>query len=259
MLLSFGRWPLDEPIRITGGFGADYGTYLHRGIDMGVQTGVAVYAPGDGVVYNFPDQAGGFGTAVVIQHPVEDWPYSIYAHLSSKVVRAGDVVKVGQLIGYSGNTGQSSGPHLHWQVCKVPWFPTDISQSADPASFVVAGGGNLIEDEEDELSQADKQRIAVLENIVAANGINVQVSDDPQYGNRALLIQLGKCDEKTPEGTNILITGPDAITYLNARGVSIMESVTSLETVVEKQGEDFKQGLPAHHHPNQPTGSAIAD
>lgn len=130
--LRFARLPVDGPM--TGGFGAPYGGYLHRGVDYGVPEGTPVYAPADGIVVSYFNPSGSFGTAVCLNHVGTPW-YSLYAHLSSKVVNVGQMVKAGDLLGYSGNTGVSSGPHLHWQVCLSSNFPTDISQSADPLSF----------------------------------------------------------------------------------------------------------------------------
>lgn len=77
---------------------------------------------------------GSFGYQVVIRHA--DGRYSQYAHLSAISVRAGQSVSVGQRIGRSGSTGNSTGPHLHFEVRTGPGFGSDI----DPLAYLRAGG-----------------------------------------------------------------------------------------------------------------------
>lgn len=91
-----------------------YGTTkFHEGMDFSADIGTPVYATGDGTV----TQAGwesGYGKSIVIDH---GYNYiTRYAHLSDMVVRPGQTVKRGDLIGKSGNTGKSTGPHLHYEV-----------------------------------------------------------------------------------------------------------------------------------------------
>jgi hypothetical protein len=140
--LVFERHPVDCGERcITGRFGDVYRVdsrppYQHRGVDYGVPIGTPVFAPAPGVVVPFNND-GSFGIGVCIDHPGTPW-YSLYAHLSSRQVGVGDQVRVGQLLGYSGNTGFVTGPHLHWQVCRSVMFPPDISQSTDPLAMLGA-------------------------------------------------------------------------------------------------------------------------
>jgi murein DD-endopeptidase MepM/ murein hydrolase activator NlpD len=85
----------------------------HTGVDFAVPTGTSVKAITSGTVVSAkPD--GAYGNAVVIQH--DDGCYSLYAHLSKTLVGPGDKTKAGQEIGLSGNTGNSTGPHLHLEV-----------------------------------------------------------------------------------------------------------------------------------------------
>lgn len=92
-------------------------TSNHNGIDIGVYSGTPVYSAGDGYVagvgYNYAR-----GNWVMIKHA--DNLYTFYQHLRSSVVSTGSSVKRGQLIAYSGNTGISSGPHLHFEVRTGP-------------------------------------------------------------------------------------------------------------------------------------------
>jgi murein DD-endopeptidase MepM/ murein hydrolase activator NlpD len=86
---------------------------FHKGIDIIVDTGTPVYASGKGKVI-FVGRRGGYGLEVVIDH---GFGYrTIYAHLSKELVKKGQVVSRGEVIAKSGNSGLSSGPHLHYEV-----------------------------------------------------------------------------------------------------------------------------------------------
>lgn len=87
---------------------------LHKGIDFTAPTGTLIQATGNGVVIKAVNQRSGFGKHVKIDH---GYGYvSVYAHMSSIDVRAGDKVKKGQAIGKVGNTGLSTAPHCHYEV-----------------------------------------------------------------------------------------------------------------------------------------------
>ena len=92
------------------------GRHPHKGVDIGLYTGDAVYAAFDGVVrIAMPTRmSGGYGNVVVIRHVNGLETY--YGHLSKYVVQPEDIVKAGELIGYGGSTGRSSGPHLHFET-----------------------------------------------------------------------------------------------------------------------------------------------
>jgi murein DD-endopeptidase MepM/ murein hydrolase activator NlpD len=104
--------------RIASGFGRRFHPILkiwrpHNGIDFTAKIGTPIYATGDGVV-SFAGRGNGFGIHIKIDH---GFGYkTVYAHLSKLAVRKGQKVKRGQIIGYSGNTGLSAGPHLHYEV-----------------------------------------------------------------------------------------------------------------------------------------------
>jgi murein DD-endopeptidase MepM/ murein hydrolase activator NlpD len=92
------------------------GKHPHKGVDIALNVGDAIYAAFDGVVrVAMPTRmSGGYGNVVVIRHVNGLETY--YAHLSKYVVKSGDVVRAGELIGYGGSTGRSSGPHLHFET-----------------------------------------------------------------------------------------------------------------------------------------------
>jgi murein DD-endopeptidase MepM/ murein hydrolase activator NlpD len=106
--------------RMTSGFGVrkhpvlGY-TKMHKGVDFGAPTGTAIYAAADGVI----ERAGRFssyGNYVKIKHSSK--LSTAYAHMSryGNGIRPGVRVKQGQIIGYVGTTGRSTGPHLHFEV-----------------------------------------------------------------------------------------------------------------------------------------------
>ena len=111
------RTPLDA-VRVTSGFGArrhpilGY-TRMHTGIDFGASIGTPVYAAGDGVVAE-AKWAGGYGRWLRINH---NGKFATgYGHLSGWAVKPGQRVRQGQVVAYVGNTGRSTGPHLHYEV-----------------------------------------------------------------------------------------------------------------------------------------------
>lgn len=114
-------WPMESRYyTITSEFGARWGRN-HNGIDMGCPTGSPVLAADGGTVtragYN-----GSFGNLVVIDH--QNGMETYYAHNSSLLVSPGDKVFQGQQIAWSGNTGRSTGPHLHFEI-RVGGSPTN--------------------------------------------------------------------------------------------------------------------------------------
>ena len=88
----------------------------HKGMDFSALVGTPVYATGNGVVVRADNRATGFGNHIVINH---GYGYqTLYAHLSKYNVKRGQHVKRGDLIGFVGSTGRSTGPHLHYEVHK---------------------------------------------------------------------------------------------------------------------------------------------
>jgi hypothetical protein len=110
-------WPLSGSI--TSGYGQRSGR-LHTGVDIAVPVGTPVLAAADGVVEH-AGTAGGYGIAVYLDHDGTD---TRYAHLSRVLVRAGQRVRRGDRIALSGNTGRTTGPHLHFEV-RPGGRPTD--------------------------------------------------------------------------------------------------------------------------------------
>lgn len=105
----------------------------HPGVDIRVPIGTPVRAVANGIVADIK-QSGGFGNVVILRHPNMPDPdkpnrtttlYSIYAHLQSITVTEGAIIRKGEHIAYSGDTGFASGPHLHFQMDRdsAPFHP----------------------------------------------------------------------------------------------------------------------------------------
>ena len=94
---------------------------FHGALDYGVSPGTKVMAAADGVVMSTANLSGSYGTYVVIEHANGLQTYYAHGTYGSIVVKPGDIVKRGQKIMLSGNTGNSSGPHLHFEVRKSPY------------------------------------------------------------------------------------------------------------------------------------------
>ncbi len=88
---------------------------FHRGIDLRASINTPVYATADGVVrYVQPRNSGDFGRVIIISH---NFGFeTVYAHLRETNVKLGDVIKKNQIIAMSGNSGRSTGPHLHYEI-----------------------------------------------------------------------------------------------------------------------------------------------
>jgi murein DD-endopeptidase MepM/ murein hydrolase activator NlpD len=98
--------------RLTSGFGSRWGTF-HYGIDLAAPMHTPEYAAADGVVLR-AGAASGFGLAVYILH--ENGDVTVYGHMDEILVEPGQYVEAGETIALLGNRGQSTGPHLHFEV-----------------------------------------------------------------------------------------------------------------------------------------------
>ena len=109
-------WPVEGPV--TGSFGERIDPFngegaFHSGVDIGAVFGQAIIAPADGVV-DFADFMGGYGRAIILDHG--HGITTRYGHLKSFAVFPGQHVHRGDTIGYVGDSGRSTGPHLHYEV-----------------------------------------------------------------------------------------------------------------------------------------------
>ena len=121
MRKAFLKTPIDGA-RLTSGFGNRkhpiHGfTKMHKGVDFGAPKGTPIMAAADGVVER-ASRYGGYGNYICLRH--DGATKTAYAHLNkyAKGVKAGKRVKQGEIIGYVGTTGNSTGPHLHYELIK---------------------------------------------------------------------------------------------------------------------------------------------
>ncbi len=210
------RFPLDLPPLLSATFGELRPGHFHAGLDIKTngRTGYKVHAIADGYIYRIKVQRGGYGKVVYVKHP--DGKISVYAHLSAF---AGDLagyvkrkqyekqrffielrlnenlfpVKKGQVIGYSGNTGGSFGPHLHFELREDEAHPVNpmrfgfrVPDTLPPHlvdlwfypladSSVVAGGNKPIQGILDKQQGHDYQMEAVT--AYGAVGLGIRTFD----------------------------------------------------------------------------------
>ena len=124
--VSAGAWTKPAQGRFTSGFGQRvhpiYGVgKMHYGVDFANSIGTPVVSAADGVVsYSAPLST--YGNVVMVTHSIDGQTFtSLYAHLSSDSVSVGQVVSKGQTIARMGNTGNSTGPHLHFEIHIGNW------------------------------------------------------------------------------------------------------------------------------------------
>jgi len=134
--------PLKGKVQITAGYGMRNHPVLkkrtlHPGVDFRAKQGTPIYATADGVVeYGGYHKKSGFGNLIILQHNFGFKTY--FAHLKKVVVRGNAFVHKGQLIGYTGNTGISTGPHLHYEV-------RHLYNKLDPKPFLAMNISNVNE------------------------------------------------------------------------------------------------------------------
>ncbi|HHF1770737.1 TPA: murein DD-endopeptidase MepM [Haemophilus influenzae] len=148
---GFARYPLQRQARVSSPFNPNRRHPVtgrvrpHKGVDFSVSQGTPVIAPADGTVEKVAYQSGGAGRYVMLRHGREY--QTVYMHLSKSLVKAGQTVKKGERIALSGNTGISTGPHLHYEfhingravnplTVKLPGTSSGMS-SAERKQFLV--------------------------------------------------------------------------------------------------------------------------
>ncbi|NWF24894.1 peptidoglycan DD-metalloendopeptidase family protein [Streptomyces sp. PKU-EA00015] len=124
---------VSTPYRASG---AMWSSGYHTGVDFIAGSGTSVKSVGPGTVVS-AGWSGSYGNEVVIQHG--DGTYSQYAHLSSLSVSSGQSVSGGEQIGLSGSTGNSTGPHLHFEIRTSPSYGSDI----DPLAYLRQHGVSI--------------------------------------------------------------------------------------------------------------------
>lgn len=169
------RTPVDGA-RVSSGYGMRMHPILgyskmHRGVDFAAPTGTPVYAAGDGIV-EVAGRKGAYGNYIRLRH-FADYR-TAYAHLSryARGIKPGTRVKQGQVIGYVGSTGRSTGPHLHYEVLRG-------TEQLNPANLKLPDGERL-KGEDLQAFQAARARIDRLRNAGPERTLLVQASCPPE-------------------------------------------------------------------------------
>ncbi len=197
---------------ITSNFGSRWGRQ-HKGLDIKVYIGDTIRAAFSGKVRIVKYEAGGYGNYIVIRHP--NGLETIYGHLSKQLVTENQVVRVGEPIGLGGNTGRSTGSHLHFEtrLCGVALNPAiffdfrNQDVTADHYLFV-----------KDNYEQDSK--IATRERGKIGNG---GYTRDQIYG------EVGRSDESEPTEVRQAMNAPERLYYKVQNG-------ESLSSIAEKVG-----------------------
>ncbi|MGW0393304.1 LysM peptidoglycan-binding domain-containing M23 family metallopeptidase [Streptomyces sp. NPDC003042] len=124
---------ISTPYRMGGSM---WSSGYHTGVDFMASSGTTVKAVGAGTVVS-AGWGGSYGNEVIVKHA--DGKYSQYAHLSSLAVSVGQSVTGGQSLGLSGSTGNSTGPHLHFEIRTGPSYGSDI----DPVAYLRTKGVSI--------------------------------------------------------------------------------------------------------------------
>ncbi len=119
-------WPVDGG-NVISFFGWRSSSRFHDGIDIAAPKGTKIFASKSGQVIYSSNKIRGYGNMIVIRH--NEGYHTVYSHNNSNKVRKGDIVSQGDVIGLVGNTGHSSGPHLHFEIRKGKY-------SKDPLKFL---------------------------------------------------------------------------------------------------------------------------
>ncbi|MCF6524636.1 M23 family metallopeptidase [Streptomyces sp. JJ36] len=144
----YGGWPAGPPgswarpvanVKVSAPYGirGRWRAGHHTGIDLAVPVGTPVRSVGSGKVV-FAGRSGSYGKAVTVR--MDDGKYTLFAHLSKIHVDKGDHVRAGTLLGKSGNTGRTTGPHLHFEVRAKRGYGSDIN----PVRYLAERGVRIL-------------------------------------------------------------------------------------------------------------------
>lgn len=270
-----GNWhmPLADDMRQTGEFGEKRTDHIHQGIDIGIPTGTSVYATEDNGIVTGKGNGSARGNYVEITYPRQNGKdiTIIYMHLNSIDVKEGDKVNAGSVIGKSGSTGRSTGPHLHFEVREGGSKGTAI----DPKTYLaeIAVRGNLdttLKKGSEDVLLAHKREFQLIQN----ENNNLLAENDKKNNNDLLsLLGTGGGDmvsmmfeilikkmidlkaleevylaEKQKENKTTEITSGDMVKY-RSEAVDLKEATrmtsTNYESIVssESQSQSQRKGI----------------
>lgn len=201
--------PLAGDFRISSPYGVDRVTHRHSGIDLAVPEGTKVTAAKRGKV-SFAGWGNGYGYRVVIDHL--DGTQTTYNHLSDIGVKVGDVVGAGSTIALSGNTGNSTGPHLHFEVKKGGRY-------VDPEEYFDFGNGLK--------SQGNGTYTSQMASLGKAANAS---SGSKSYASSGRSSSSGKSSSSSTKTKRVAVPAMQ-IQVPNAPGFEIFDPVTSRSSV----------------------------
>lgn len=183
-----GEWP------ITQYYGETITSSFHTGIDYGCPIGTAIMASADGVIRFSGFDKTGYGYCVIIEHDVTH--ATLYAHLSMlRFMTIGKKVEQGEVIGYSGNTGNSTGPHLHFEA-RSKW--NDFRTHFDPMKLPMMS----VDDYIPSVSVNDEADAAFEPNEIEPGIVKIVAPDGAFNHNYSFTDKVGY-----PMGTKYYFTG----------------------------------------------------
>jgi hypothetical protein len=179
-------------------------TNYNGGIDWGIPTGTSIKAAQVGTVTAVRSDATGYGTHVRIEHTEGRVKFTtIYGHLMKTNVEVGDVVNAGDVIGKSDNTGNSTGPHLHFEIRRG-------NKPIDPAPLLVKTVAALTSEEREEevprdigVEPAQFPGLPKARVLVATLNIRSGPSVDDRIVGTLILDEKVEVFRKVPQGNNI--------------------------------------------------------
>jgi len=158
----------------------------HNGIDYGIPNGTPITSAASGTVSQVSFEHGGYGNYVKLAHKSGTTNYyTYYAHLANAAVAAGQNISAGQLVGYSNNTGASTGPHLHFGL-KIDGENPAYKGYVDPMPYYSSGGTDA--------SQPDGISLPDLKFEVTYDILNVRNGPGIEY---SVVGKLNKGDQFT--------------------------------------------------------------
>ncbi len=190
-------------------------THGHNGIDWGIPLRTSVYATLPGKVVRVAKDPNGYGNHIRISH--DNNLLSLYGHLDERnyhAVNEGDTVTAGQLIGFSGNTGRSTGPHLHFEVREgttafdpEPYLTTSLGDTGD-------GGGVVISTEENVLFKV---------RVTADPSLNIRTGPGIVYPSVGQFMKGEETDVFELAGTEIWVRTPKGFVAFRYNGKNLVE------------------------------------
>ena len=216
--INLRHFCMPTPSRVvTSNFGSRWGRQ-HKGLDIKVYIGDTIRAAFSGKVRVVRYEAGGYGNYIVIRHP--NGLETIYGHLSKQLVVENENVRAGQPIGLGGNTGRSTGSHLHFEtrLCGV---------ALNPALFFAFKNQDVTGDYYvfNKRTYDRESEIATRERGKIGNG---GYSRDMIYG------EVGHSDDDVPEDVRVAMNAPERVYYKVQSGETLASIAKKVGVSVDK-------------------------